>query len=125
MWATVQASPASITLNWLTHTNSTGYTVYRKLKGGTAWGSAIASLGATAMQYTDNAVTVGANYEYKVIRTTSNLGTGYGYINGRLSFVFSQDFTVFGGSLSGAFAEKVVKIMDMAAKAGAPEAKNP
>ncbi|MCA9773373.1 MAG: methylmalonyl-CoA carboxyltransferase, partial [Myxococcales bacterium] len=46
--------------------------------------------------------------------------TGYGYINGRLSFVFSQDFTVFGGSLSGAFAEKVVKIMDMAAKAGAP-----
>lgn len=104
MWATVQASPASITLNWLTHTNSTGYTVYRKLKGGTAWGSAIASLGATATQYTDNAVTVGANYEYKVIRTTSNLGTGYGYINtgiqvamvesrGRLVLLVDNTFT--------------------------------
>ncbi len=46
--------------------------------------------------------------------------TGYGTINGRLVFVFSQDFTVFGGTLSEAFAEKVCKIMDMAAKVGAP-----
>jgi propionyl-CoA carboxylase beta chain len=46
--------------------------------------------------------------------------TGHGTIEGRLVFVFSQDFTVFGGSLSGAFAEKVVKIMDLAVKAGAP-----
>src|SRR5881227_3085089 len=46
--------------------------------------------------------------------------TGHGTIDGRLVFVFSQDFTVFGGSLSGAFAEKVVKIMDLAMKAGAP-----
>jgi propionyl-CoA carboxylase beta subunit len=46
--------------------------------------------------------------------------TGYGKIDGRLVYVFSQDFTVFGGSLSGAFAEKVVKIMDMAMKTGAP-----
>jgi propionyl-CoA carboxylase beta chain len=46
--------------------------------------------------------------------------TGYGTVDGRLVFVFSQDFTVFGGSLSGAFAEKVVKIMDLAMKAGAP-----
>jgi propionyl-CoA carboxylase beta chain len=46
--------------------------------------------------------------------------TGSGRIDGRLVFVFSQDFTVFGGSLSGAFAEKVVKIMDHAAKVGAP-----
>ncbi len=46
--------------------------------------------------------------------------TGYGQVGGRLTFVFSQDFTVFGGSLSGAFAEKVVKIMDMAGRAGAP-----
>src|SRR5262252_4750428 len=46
--------------------------------------------------------------------------TGHGTIDGRLVFVFSQDFTVFGGSLSGAFAEKVVKIMDLATKAGAP-----
>src|SRR5213596_3212958 len=46
--------------------------------------------------------------------------TGHGTIDGRRVFVFSQDFTVFGGSLSGAFAEKVCKIMDLAMKAGAP-----
>jgi acetyl-CoA carboxylase carboxyltransferase component len=46
--------------------------------------------------------------------------TGYGTIDGRLVFVFSQDFTVFGGTLSEAFAEKICKIMDMAAKVGAP-----
>ncbi len=46
--------------------------------------------------------------------------TGYGAIHGRLVYVFSQDFTVFGGSLSEAHAEKIVKIMDMALKNGAP-----
>jgi propionyl-CoA carboxylase beta chain len=46
--------------------------------------------------------------------------TGYGRIEGRLVFVFAQDFTVFGGSLSEANAAKIVKIMDLAAKMGAP-----
>jgi propionyl-CoA carboxylase beta chain len=46
--------------------------------------------------------------------------TGYGTINGRLVFVFSQDFTVFGGSLSEAHAEKICKLMDQAMKVGAP-----
>ena len=46
--------------------------------------------------------------------------TGYGMVNGRLVFVFSQDFTVFGGSLSSAHAEKICKIMDHAMKVGAP-----
>ena len=46
--------------------------------------------------------------------------TGYGTVCGRLVFVFSQDFTVFGGSLSGAHAEKICKIMDHAIKVGAP-----
>lgn len=46
--------------------------------------------------------------------------TGYGMINGRLTYVFSQDFTVFGGSLSETHAEKIVKIMDMALQNGAP-----
>ena len=46
--------------------------------------------------------------------------TGYGTINGRLVFVFSQDFTVFGGSLSEAHAEKICKIMDKAVQVGAP-----
>lgn len=42
--------------------------------------------------------------------------TGYGTINGRLVYVFSQDFTVFGGSLSETHAEKICKIMDLAIK---------
>lgn len=46
--------------------------------------------------------------------------TGYGTINGRLVYVFSQDFTVFGGSLSETHAEKIVKIMDLAMQNGAP-----
>jgi propionyl-CoA carboxylase beta chain len=46
--------------------------------------------------------------------------TGYGKIEGRQVFLFAQDFTVFGGSLSGAFAEKICRIMDLAAKAGSP-----
>jgi propionyl-CoA carboxylase beta chain len=46
--------------------------------------------------------------------------TGYGTIDGRATYVFAQDFTVFGGSLSKAYAEKIVKIMDMALKNGAP-----
>ncbi len=46
--------------------------------------------------------------------------TGCGKINGRLVYIFSQDFTVFGGSLSEAHAEKICKIMDMAMKVGAP-----
>ncbi|MCO6450384.1 MAG: acyl-CoA carboxylase subunit beta [Caldilineales bacterium] len=46
--------------------------------------------------------------------------TGYGTINGRLVYVFSQDFTVIGGSLSETHAEKICKVMDMAMKSGAP-----
>jgi propionyl-CoA carboxylase beta chain len=45
---------------------------------------------------------------------------GYGTIDGRTVFIFAQDFTVFGGSLSGANAAKIVKIMDLAMKVGAP-----
>jgi len=46
--------------------------------------------------------------------------TGYGTIDGRLVYVFAQDFTVFGGSLSLAYAEKICKVMDKALKMGAP-----
>ena len=46
--------------------------------------------------------------------------TGYGTIDGRTTFVFSQDFTVFGGSLGEAMAEKMCKVMDLAAEVGAP-----
>jgi len=46
--------------------------------------------------------------------------TGYGHVRGRLTYVFAQDFTVFGGSLSAAYASKICKIMDLAARVGAP-----
>ena len=46
--------------------------------------------------------------------------TGYGTIEGRLVYVFSQDFTVFGGSLAAAHANKILKVMDLAMKTGAP-----
>ena len=46
--------------------------------------------------------------------------TGYGTINGRMVYVFAQDFTVFGGALSETHAEKICKVMDMALKTGTP-----
>ena len=46
--------------------------------------------------------------------------TGHGTVDGRTIYVFAQDFTVFGGSLSGAFAQKICKVMDLAVKTGAP-----
>ena len=46
--------------------------------------------------------------------------TGYGTVNGRLVYVFAQDFTVFGGALSETHAEKIIKVMDLAMKVGAP-----
>ncbi len=46
--------------------------------------------------------------------------TGYGMVNGRITFAFSQDFTVFGGALSAAHARKICKIMEQAMKVGAP-----
>src|SRR5882672_8448564 len=46
--------------------------------------------------------------------------TGHGTVEGRRIFVFAQDFTVFGGSLSGAYAQKICKVMDLAMRVGAP-----
>ncbi|MDP6755609.1 MAG: carboxyl transferase domain-containing protein, partial [Candidatus Marinimicrobia bacterium] len=51
---------------------------------------------------------------------TDGVITGYGTIDGRKIMVFSQDFTIFGGSLSEAFSEKICKVMDMALKLGIP-----
>lgn len=56
----------------------------------------------------------------KVEAPSDGVITGYGKINDRLIFIFSQDFTVLGGSLGEAHASKIVKIMDLAAKVGAP-----
>jgi hypothetical protein len=81
MWSEAQVSPPRITLKWLPHSNTNGFQVWRKLKGTTSWGSVVANLGATSLEYVDNSVEVGISYEYKVVRTTANLGNGYGYVN--------------------------------------------
>jgi hypothetical protein len=78
--AMVQASPPRITLNWVASTTTTDYIVYRKLKTGTAWGTAIDTLAGTEAQYIDSTVVVGESYEYKVTRIGTNY-SGYGYIN--------------------------------------------
>ena len=51
---------------------------------------------------------------------TDGVITGWGTVDGRKVFVFSQDFTVFGGALGEVFAEKIHKLMDLALKVGAP-----
>jgi len=56
--------------------------------------------------------------EHKVLG--DGVVTGHGLVDGRKVFVFAQDFTVFGGSLSGAYAQKICKVMDLAMKVGAP-----
>jgi hypothetical protein len=76
----VQASPAQIILNWQGNSSSSQYQVFRKLKSATSWGSAIATVNGTVNQYTDNAVSLGTNYEYRVVRVASGY-TGYGYVN--------------------------------------------
>jgi hypothetical protein len=78
--ATVQSGPPQITLSWAGNASTTQYQLYRKLKGGLSWGSVLASLSGTTTQYTDNAVSAGVSYEYRVTRTGAGY-TGYGYIN--------------------------------------------
>lgn len=78
--ATVQLSPATITLNWIPNSTATAHTVYRKLKTGISWGSVFASLPGTATQFIDTTVAVGISYEYKITRTGPGYA-GYGYIN--------------------------------------------
>jgi len=56
--------------------------------------------------------------EHKVLG--DGVVTGYGMVGGRQVFLFAQDFTVFGGSLSGAYAQKICKVMDLAMRVGAP-----
>lgn len=78
--ASVQASPPSITLSWKAIAGTTSFQVYRKLRSDAAWGSLLASPAATATQYTDNTVSIGTAYEYKVVRVSSGV-TGTGYIS--------------------------------------------
>ena len=76
-----QTTPPRITINWLGSYNVTGYQIWRKLKGGTSWGSPVATLDASALSWVDNSVAVGVSYEYMIVRTSLNVGSGYSYIN--------------------------------------------
>lgn len=78
--ATVQTTPAKVTLSWLLHTNATGYTIFRKSKTAIAWTS-IGSVAGTVNQYVDNSVVVDSTYEYRILKTaTTPNPNGEGYI---------------------------------------------
>src|SRR5690348_7946450 len=75
--ATVSATPASVTLNWTALSSTSSITIYRKAKTATSWGSAVASPAASATSWTDNGVSLGTAYEYKVVRVSAGVtGTG-------------------------------------------------
>jgi PKD repeat protein len=78
--ATILLSPPTITIAWPGNATTTQYTVYRKLKTGTSWGTPVATLSGTVNQYVDNTVSSGVSYEYRVDRSGSGY-FGYGFIN--------------------------------------------
>ena len=63
---TVQTNPPSITFSWATIAGATNIRIYRKAKAAGSWGAALATLAGTATTYTDNTVTIGSDYEYKI-----------------------------------------------------------
>ena len=78
--ATVQPGTPSITLQWVPISSTSSFTIYRKLKTATSWGTAVATPSASATSWTDNGITVGTNYEYRVVRVSAGV-TGNGYIS--------------------------------------------
>ncbi|MDP1803450.1 MAG: T9SS type A sorting domain-containing protein [Bacteroidota bacterium] len=84
LWANVQVSPPTVTLNWLPNVGTTNYAIYRKPKNSSTWTNLSLTNPSTTTQYVDNTVAVGTHYEYRVTRTATS-GTltypGYGYIN--------------------------------------------
>lgn len=108
LWANVQVSPPSITLNWLGNSNTISYSVDRKPKNSSTWTSLAVNIPSTTTQYVDNTVGVGTHYEYRVVRSAVS-GTlnypGYGYINsgiqvpevdyrGKLILLIANNFSV-------------------------------
>lgn len=77
--ATVQNTP-SITLSWAPIGSTTSLAVYRKTKTASSWGSAVATPGATSTTWTDNSISTGVGYEYKIVRISAGV-TGTGYVH--------------------------------------------
>jgi hypothetical protein len=79
--ADVQGSPPQITLTWEPDDyGANSFTIYRKSKTATSWGSSIASVSGTTLSYTDSNVSVGTTYEYQIIEASTVGYTSYGYI---------------------------------------------
>lgn len=76
--AVIQVSPPTITLNWVSQP-ANGFVIYKRTKGDSSWGIAIATVDGTVSSYEDTEVTVGANYEYRIVKDAS-IG-GFGFIN--------------------------------------------
>lgn len=76
--ATVQNNPPAITIHWVPVSGATDFKVYRKNKTATGWGSVLATLPGNATSWTDNNVSIGEAYEYRVIKSGGT--TAYGYI---------------------------------------------
>src|SRR5436190_1208074 len=79
--STVQTTPSRITLSWeIDPYGANTYTIYRKAKSDTDWGTPIATLSGSASNYTDTAVSIGTDYEYQIVKAATLGYTGYGYI---------------------------------------------
>lgn len=82
LWANVQTSPPTVTLNWVNMATATNYQVSRKAKTATTWIMLNPAVSGTATSFVDNAVTAGGDYEYRVVRSAPTLSySGYGYIH--------------------------------------------
>lgn len=87
--AQVNVTPPQITVNWVSDANALFYTIDKKLPVDTSWTS-LASLSGSTNSYTDNSVSVGTIYEYRVIKTTP-LVTGYGYLYTGIDIPVTED----------------------------------
>ncbi len=84
MWATTLLSPPTITVNWLANSTTTSYAVDRKPKNSSTWTSLAVGLTSNVVQYVDNTISVGTDYEYRVVRSgmTGTFGyLGHGYMS--------------------------------------------
>lgn len=77
MWAEVQASPPSITLQWQPMAGATSYDVYRKSKASNTWTQLLGNVPGTDSTYQDNSVSVGTEYEYRVVKNGTTAARGY------------------------------------------------
>lgn len=74
--AEIQETPPRITLHWVKDTQNSGYSVYRKSKGGSNWGTVLGTTLATDSSWTDTAVNIGQAYEYRVVKNLAGYGGG-------------------------------------------------